>query len=109
MLSITQSAKSGSNDAQAACGDACYLSLEGSPGHCGIGPGTAISGAAEMFSSIFWTAYIPIVIVIATAVGRWLKEIIRQIHMDEWLRRSTPGQSLLLSPAAARRYARLRR
>jgi hypothetical protein len=62
-----------------------------------------------MFFSIFWTAYIPMIIVIANAVGRRLKEIIRHIHVHERLRRSSPCQSLDLSPAAARRYVRLRR
>ena len=72
-------------------------------------PGAAISGAAEMFFSIFWTAYIPFAIVIASARRRSLKETMRQIHLHEWLRRSTLGQSLRLSPMAAKCYARLRR
>jgi hypothetical protein len=62
-----------------------------------------------MFFSIFWTAYIPIVIVVAFAGARSLKETLRQMHADERLRRSTLGRSLRLSPVAARRYARLRR
>jgi hypothetical protein len=41
-LSIKQAAKSGSNDAQAPCGDVFYLFLENSPGNCGFGPGAAM-------------------------------------------------------------------
>ena len=68
-----------------------------------------------MFLPIFWTAYIPIAIVMFSLVGQRLIRTLRQLRVNAWVAPLTRRPTLRLAHAAASRrdprapHSRLRR
>ena len=38
-----------------------------------------------MFFVVFWTAYVPITLIILSLVGEWLKQVFREFRAHAWV------------------------
>ena len=52
-----------------------------------------------MFFLVFWTAYIPITLIILSLVGEWLKQSFRELRVHAWVAR--PARSRKRRPIIA--------